>query len=200
MLTFNVVLLAVNVLLLLVTAHYAWTTRSMLNASRDAVSAMREQSEAMNRPYVVARTFIPAGYHVVYLSIANTGRSPAKNLRLSTDRVTAAEDLSKAQAFREAIVCFPPGAELVFGLTPAWQASKEHETIENPMTFSVTAEYEHGDRRFKEVTKLDIGIYAGSRYPHDPVQHELEKIAKAVSDGSAALSRAVLSEAGQRRS
>lgn len=58
----------------------------MAKASEASVEAMRDQSEAILRPYMTASPFIRPHTPLLYLRVINTGRMGAQNLRLTLDR------------------------------------------------------------------------------------------------------------------
>jgi hypothetical protein len=73
-------------ILVFITAIYSYLTYKMAKASEASVQAMREQSEAMLRPYVTISPYVRPHTTVLYLRIENAGRSAAENLRLSMDK------------------------------------------------------------------------------------------------------------------
>jgi len=73
-------------ILAFITAIYAYLTHRMAKASEASVEAMRDQSEAMLRPYIIAVLFIRPHTPFLYLRVKNTGRMGAQNLRLTLDR------------------------------------------------------------------------------------------------------------------
>src|SRR5947208_11651912 len=73
-------------LLVFVTAIYAYLTHKMAKASDASVQAVRDQSEAMLRPYVTVSPFVRPHTPFLYLRVENSGRTGAENLRLTIDR------------------------------------------------------------------------------------------------------------------
>ena len=63
--------------LVVVTAFYAWATFRILRANEGVVAAMREQTEALLRPYIVVSASPRVGTTLLCLEVRNTGRSPA---------------------------------------------------------------------------------------------------------------------------
>ena len=107
-------------LLVIITAVYAVATFRILRANQQAVEVMREQADALSRPYVAIAPFTAPRSHLFRLRIANTGKTAAKSLRLTIDRdfyqYGESRNLAAMSAFTEPIDSFPPGAELIFGL------------------------------------------------------------------------------------
>lgn len=109
--------------LVVITAVYAWATFKILRANEGVVSAMREQTEAQLRPYVVVCAAVRTGTTLVSLEIQNTGKSPALNLRLRMDKDffphaerRESENIAMLPAFTETIESLAPGARMLFVL------------------------------------------------------------------------------------
>lgn len=177
------VLAVVNITYVAINAYYAWTTRSILEANRCAVAAMEQQTEALLRPYVMVKSLIPPGKHIILLTIANTGRSVAEDLKLDIDRSFHTFDRKREEAniasrpaFVETIKSFAPGSELTFELGPGSTSFTEADNPLTPAIFNVTARYSYGTKRYSENTEINLRTYAGSAYPDDPIQTELAAI------------------------
>jgi hypothetical protein len=107
--------------LVLITGLYAWATLRILRANEAVVAAMKEQTEAQLRPYIVVAAAPRIGATLMCLSIENAGRTPAENLRLNMDRNfyqnaqrNDDENIAKLSAFTEPIRSLAPGARIVF--------------------------------------------------------------------------------------
>ena len=61
-------------ILAFITAIYAYLTHRMAKASEASVEAMRNQTEAMLRPYVTVAPFIRPHTPFLYLRVKNSGR------------------------------------------------------------------------------------------------------------------------------
>ena len=72
--------------LVAITAFYACVTIRIMRANERTVSAMRQQTEALVRPYVTVAVMTVPGSPVFCLRIANTGRTGAEDVRLTMDR------------------------------------------------------------------------------------------------------------------
>jgi len=176
-------------MLVLVTAIYAYLTYKMAKSSEASVAAMREQSEAMLRPYVGVIPYIRPNTTVLYLRIENAGRMTAENLRLSMDKdffqfgeaKRPDRNLRMKAAFVEPIQSLPPGGKLIFALAQGFVifAPNANESIV-PQQFTVTVEYEFAQKQVKETHHVDLRPYIGSEEESNPIVEELEKLRKAV--------------------
>src|SRR5262245_9206982 len=77
---------AVAVLQAAIALWYTVITSRIHKVNQAAVEAMRLQSEAFSRPYIEVSVRIRTGTQILYLTIQNTGRTPARDLRLSIDK------------------------------------------------------------------------------------------------------------------
>lgn len=75
-----------TLLLVLITGFYAWAKFEILKANKAVVNEMKEQTSAHLRPYIVVSATPRAGATVIDLDIINTGRSPAKGLKLKMNK------------------------------------------------------------------------------------------------------------------
>jgi hypothetical protein len=174
-------------ILTFITAIYAYLTHRMAKASEASVEAMRDQSEAMLRPYVTAAPFIRPNTPFLYIRVKNTGKMGAQNLRLTFDRDffqfgekdRAEKNLRTMSAFSTPIDSFPPGAELSFALGQGWVIFGENAQPDVcPTQFNITATYEFLGKVVEEVNRIDLRPYIGTEGEHDPVVEELERIRK----------------------
>jgi len=178
-------------ILAFITAIYAYLTHRMAKTSEASVEAIRDQSEAMLRPYIIAAPFIRPHTPFLYLRVKNTGRMGAQNLRLTLDRDffqfgekdDADKNLRTRSGFSTPIDNFPPGAELIFALGPGWVLFGESARPDvSPTQFNVTATYEFLGKRIEEVNRVDLRPYVGTEGEHDPVVEELERIRKVMEE------------------
>lgn len=178
-------------ILVFITAIYAYLTHRMTKASEASVEAIRDQSEAMLRPYITAAPFIRLHTTLLYLRVKNTGRMGAQNLRLTLDRDFfqfgekdgADKNLRTKSAFSTPIDSFPPGAELIFALGQGWVLFGEGAQPDvSPTQFNVTAIYEFLGKRVEEMNRVDLRPYIGTEGELDPVVEELERIRKVMEE------------------
>lgn len=174
--------------LVVITGAYAALTYGIMKATGRSAEAMQRQLEALTRPYVTVSPLTLPNNIILFLRIANTGRTAAQGLRLSLDRsfhrfgdAKEAEDLATFSAFREEIASFAPGAELVFALAQApvlFGPGADHE--KTPVLFGVSATYSFADRTVVETTQVDLRPYLGMHTATDPLVDELRGIRKAL--------------------
>ena len=170
--------------LVIITAYYAWATRGILKANERLVRVMQDQAEETTRPYITVSVLAPPNSIILYLRIANTGRTAAYSLRLALDRdffrygtKEQKDNLRTFNAFREEIQCFPPGAELIFALAQAFVIfGDEADPQRTPRVFNVTASYTHSGKKRTETTTIDLNPYFLSNMPPDPTLDELRRI------------------------
>lgn len=184
-----VVIEYLTAILAFITGIYAFLTHRMAVASEASVKAVRDQSEAMLRPYVTVSPFIRPKALFLYLRITNTGRTGAENLRLSLDRDffqwgeagRPGKNLRTKSAFSLPIDSFPPGAELLFPLGQGWVLfGQDVKPDVTPVQFNVSATYEFFGREVEEITRVDLRPYLGTEGKHDPLVDELERIREAI--------------------
>ncbi|MEZ5631571.1 MAG: hypothetical protein R3F09_12820 [Burkholderiaceae bacterium] len=174
-------------ILVFVTAIYSYLTYKMVKASEASVQAVREQSEAMLRPYVSVSPYVRPHTTVLYLRVENTGRTAAENLRLSMDKdffqfgkaKQPDRNLRTKAAFVDAIQSLPPGGKLVFALAQGFIIfAPNADPSVVPQQFSVTATYSFSGKQVNETHRIDLRPYIGSEGERDPVVEELEKLRK----------------------
>ncbi|MGA8148944.1 MAG: hypothetical protein WB870_15435 [Gallionellaceae bacterium] len=171
-------------ILVFITAIYAYLTLRMAKASEASVEAMRDQSEAMSRPYVTVAPFIRPHTTFLYLRVSNIGRMAAQNLRLSLDRdffqfgqANPERNLKAISAFSTPIDSFAPEMELIFALAEGSVILGDNSRSDVcPTQFNVTATYQFLGKSVTEVNRLDLRPYIGSEGERNPVVEELERI------------------------
>jgi hypothetical protein len=176
-------------ILVLVTAIYSYLTYKMANASEASVQAMREQSEAMLRPYITISAFVRPHTPFLYLRIENTGKTAAENLQLSMNKDffqfgeanRPDRNLRTMKAFVEPIRSLPPGGKLIFVLGQGFVIfAEDADQAAVPRQFTVRAVYHFGAKKIDEVNHIDLMPYIGSEGERDPVVDELEKLRKLI--------------------
>lgn len=175
-------------LLVLITGFYAWATYRMLRANEKVIAVMKEQSEAMTRPYVNAFPVLEADNPIFYLRIKNTGKTAAQNLKLSIDKSffkfgeeRKENNLSEHRAFKDVITSFHPGSEIDFSLAQGFVVFGDKANEETmPTEFTVVAEYSYDGKTVKETSIIDLRPYLGANIPQDAYIRKLKDIAEAV--------------------
>jgi hypothetical protein len=175
--------------LVLITAFYAWATYRILKANEKVVQVMQEQSEAMTRPYVTVSTTLEADNPIFYLSITNTGRTAARNLRLILDKPfhkfgepSKDRDIGTFSAFNHPVDAFPPGASMIFSLAQGSVVfAKDADESMLPKRFTVTTEYEYGlDKKVREDHVIDLRPYLNADIPQEAMIRKLADMIKAL--------------------
>jgi len=174
--------------LVLITAFYAWATFRILKANESVVDAMRQQTAAQTRPYVVVASSVRTGTTLVCLEIQNTGKSPALNLHLKLDRdfyphaePREHENIARLPAFSQKIESLAPGARLIFilGVGGTIFASGVDEKL-CPKVFGVKATYSFAGTEYEEDTTVDVRPMLHSSVAQDPVATELERLRQSI--------------------
>jgi hypothetical protein len=179
--------------LVVITGLYAFFTFKIMRANEKTLEAVRLQTEAALRPYLDIGVITPPNSHMFMLRIANSGRTAAKNIRMTLDRdffqygKAEGTNLRTATAFSQVIEQMSPGAEIRFGL--AFGPQLVGESIDERLTppvFSITATYSFGETTVTEKTTIDVRPYRAAMRIPDPVATELaglrtEQLAKIAS-------------------
>lgn len=182
-------------LLVLVTGYYAWTTNRILAANKETVAAMREQSEAMSRPYIQSTLGLVPNTPIFVLQIRNTGKTTALNLRLSLDKDFCQlgnkdRNLRNLNTFKDEIKSFPPDSEFSFwlGTGPEMFATSHNDDL-MPQVFSVTAAYEYAQKKVVETTTIDFRPFLSTDLPRDSITHEMKGMTREIKEVSRAIQK-----------
>lgn len=175
-------------ILVAVTGFYAWATFRILKANENVVEVMKQQNDVLFRPYITVNTLVHPKHPLIYLKITNTGKTPAKNVRLEIDKSfyqfgmgREENNIAKFHAFQNPIECLPPGTSLFFDLAQGFVIfGKEGSPDKTPTTFSIKATYSYADKTVEELTQIDLNPYQNSRNEPNPILEELEQIRKAI--------------------
>jgi hypothetical protein len=170
--------------LVVITGFYAWVTFRIQRANESVVEAMRQQTEAQLRPYVVVSPTVRTGTTLVCLEVQNTGKSPALGLRLRMDRdfyphaeKRESENIAKLPAFTNVIESLAPNARLVFilGVGGTIFSTSADDSL-CPRVFHVHADYKFAGREYAEDNIIDVRPMLHSSVAQDPVAAELERL------------------------
>lgn len=187
---FNALLVVLNGLLVMITAFYAWATFRILKANEGVLTAARDQSEALSRPYVSPILYLVPGTDIFALRIENSGHTEARNLTLTLDRDffrfgkrEPGKNAKDLNVFSQPIQSFGPGARI-----DVWLAQGPHlfggdaDPDRTPLAFSVRATYEFAGKSVTEDTTIDFRPYLMTDLPRDPLVQELKEIKRAIDD------------------
>jgi hypothetical protein len=169
-------------ILVVVTGIYAYLTYKMANMSERSVQMMKEQTEAMSRPYLVIQPIVRPHTPFLYLKIYNSGKTPALNVKLELDKDfyrfdESDRNLKETSAFSSTFDSFAPNQELFFALGQGWLIFGESKNP-LPKQFVVTASYSYMDKEVVEKSYIDLRPFAQSEGEKNPIVEELEKIRK----------------------
>ena len=175
-------------ILVSVTGIYAFLTYRILKANRDVLQEMRTEREEANRPYMLISLVVYPDNVNFYLKIKNTGRTAARNLRLTLDKdfyqfreKEEENNLRNHSAFSKTIALFVPYAEILFHLAQGFVISgKDPNDTLTPSIFTVTAEYEYGEKRVEENTTIDLRPYSTSAIPPNSIVSKLKDIKESI--------------------
>lgn len=175
-----------TLLLVLITGFYAWVTHRILKANELAVAAVKEQNEAISRPYVEAKLGLVEGFPIYVLTIRNLGKTTARNMKFSLDgdfvtSLGADKKLSEYPAFNQVIESFAPNAELNFWLGTGSDVHTNRGEISDTIEgFRITVNYEYADKHISETTTIDFRPYLYTDYPRNDIAQRLKALTEEV--------------------
>lgn len=170
--------------LVVVTTVYAILAYGIMRANRRSVAAMQHQTEALSRPYITVAAFALPKNPILFLRIANTGKTAAECVRLELDRpfhrfgrVEQNENLATFSAFSQEIASVAPSGEFIFALAMAPALFGDGADVtRTPLTFKVTATYRFAGKVLTEATEVDLRPFRGMHMAYDPLVNELSEI------------------------
>lgn len=174
--------------LVVITGFYAYATFKILAANQEAARAMERQVDASLRPYVVVTVLTEPLSSVLYLRIANEGKTAAENLRLTISRDfyrhgVRGDDhnLARYPAFQQEFRSFPPGSELVFELAQSFVVFGEKaDPATTPSEFQVVARYRSGSKMIDEMTDIGLRQYLNSSPRPDALAKQVKEARESV--------------------
>lgn len=172
--------------LVLITGLYAWATFRILKANEGVVTAMNAQTEAQLRPYVVPYVSTRVGTTLLHLTIENTGKAAALDLRMTMDKSffqnaqPGSVDISKVSAFTQPIASLAPGVRLPFVLGVGHSLFAEGVDDLCPKVFSIRASYRFGERQYVEENIIDLRPMLNTTAVQDPVAQEIKELREKV--------------------
>lgn len=167
-------------ILVITTVVYAFLTYRISKSNQDTVRILKEQTEALSRPYIVIEPFVRPGTPVICLKIINTGKTSAKNLRLTIDKDFCQfgninKNLKDFPVFSSTIDSFAPKQRLLFALAQSFVIFGEKDN-KVPKQFSITAKYSFRGNEVIETSEIDLRAFELSEYQTDPIVEKLGKI------------------------
>jgi len=162
------------------TWEMASATRKAAEATEKSVLEMREQRDAEVAPYIVVYLHSEGAIlGILSLVIKNTGRTVAKNVKISFDPPlqTRFPDLLKKVLPPDGIPSIPPGYEIKTTLDNFAEYKKS-----KPMAFDVTVTYSGGvsNKLREDKYHLDLELFRGIVYSVE--NKPLSETAKAIKE------------------
>ncbi len=175
-------------ILVIITAFYAWVTFRILKANESVIQEMKNQQEALFRPYISISPVVYTENPIFFLKIQNTGKTTADNLRLIIDKdfyqfgeKRSERNIRNFSAFSTKIDSFVPSAQMLFYLAQGFVIFGNDAKEENtPSVFTITAKYEFLGKEVHEQTVIDLRPYLNSAIPHDPIVSKLKDIKESI--------------------
>jgi hypothetical protein len=169
--------------LVAITAIYAYLTHRMAKATEASVRLMKEQADAISRPYVVVSMVKQPNSPFIQLRIENIGRTAAENLTLSLGpdfaqikELDGMKRLSCSHLFTTTTTSFPPQSPVFFLLGFGSTLHGADDKTYPQKTFTITARYSFAGRSVCETTTVDVNMYTQSVLETNPVVDALSKI------------------------
>jgi hypothetical protein len=172
---------ALTLVLVIITAVYAYFNYLMAKRNGEMVAEMKAQRESFLAPSITVALKIKHS-SMMCLLVNNRGQSPATNLRLSLDRdfhqfgdATPDSNLRNFPMFQETIPSFAPGGELFTFL------AQGHELNDfTPKTLSVLTKYEFAGKLYEQIHSINLAAYFRTSQDRDELLDEAIKICKAL--------------------
>lgn len=179
-----------TLLLVAITGFYAWVTFKILKANEAVLSEMRNEQEALVRPYISIAPTIFIDDPCFFLSIKNIGKTEAKNLKLTMDKdffklgkKENGRNIKELPAFSEPIASFAPGAEILIRLVQHFVVfDKNADENITPKTFSIYVQYDFGKKSTLEKTIIDLNPFINTEMPQNSIVKQLGKINDSISN------------------
>ncbi len=164
------------------------TLEKIFTANQKLVEATERQIPSQLRPYISIRAMTRPGSPIFQLSIANTGSTMAKNLRLTLSRDVykfgtkdEKHHLNLSKLFRSRFQAFPPGSELIIDLGRSTDVSDAEDAL-CPSNFDVTAEYKGQEETYVEKTCIDLGMFGPSTLGNYGLTYEIREMTKTIGE------------------
>ena len=174
--------------LVVITGVYVYLTYRMAKASEAASTLMKEQADAITRPYVSISLVKRHNNPHIFLRVENTGQTTARDMTINfgpeVDSVRDIDEIKKIREsylFTKTLASFPPHSPVFFLLGFGASLSCDNKSA-SKTPLSITAKYSYGHQTFTETSWLDVNQYDGSALDTNPIVsalgHIKEEIAK----------------------
>ena len=158
----------------------------LLNLAAQAMADVRDRLAEDRKGRVIISVDL-GSLPLYHLRVANDGRRPARDLRLTISRGFDSfgdpeQNLARSAAFNQQISSLSPGAELFFPLAEASTIfGSVADGMATPPRFWVTASYRDDDEIVEEATEIDLDAYREAVPRPDPVATELKKLRESIA-------------------
>lgn len=175
-------------ILVIITGFYAWVTFKMLKANENVLIEMKKQRDDLFRPYIDISIAMFPDNPIFYLKVVNSGKTAAKQLKLSLDKdfykvgeQKEGNNIREYNIFKNTIDSLSPNTVILLMLAQGFVVFGENssESI-TPKTFTVTATYEVNNNVVTEKTEIDLHPFLGCILPHDPIVSKLKDIKEVI--------------------
>ena len=172
-----------TLVLVAITAYYAYVTARMAKSAEASVCLMKEQADAITRPYVTLSLVKQPNDPSIHLRIENTGQTAAENLTLSLGsecetitNLDGMKRLRESHLFTQTTATFPPHSPVLFLIGCGASLHGGDDKKYPQETFTITAKYSFAGRTVSEATIVDVNQYSETILATDPVVYALNKI------------------------
>lgn len=165
---------------------FAWFGFRTLKVAERALADIRDHFEEDRKPHVTVAVDVES-LPLFHLRIANDGRMPASDLRLTISRGFDSfgdpeQNLAQSASFNQEIASFPPGSELFFPLAEASTIfGAVADGMATPSRFWVTASYRHEDEIVEKATEIDLDAYREAVPRPNRLATEIRKIRESLA-------------------
>lgn len=179
----NLLIAIISGVSVLVSLAVCVATFQILKATRDTLSAAKEQMFAARRPYLDIAAIPGEDQPILTLVVRNGGSSAAQRVRLTIDRDfhfngdPNGRNLRDLPLFARQVDAVPAHAEIKLLLGAGWSilGNPNH----SPPQFSIMATYSFEGQVFTETSLIDLQAFEGHAVGKAPQLMALEKLVAA---------------------
>jgi hypothetical protein len=146
-----------------------------------SLADIRDDLQEDRKPHVAIAVNVD-DLPLLHLRVANDGRMPARDLRLTISRGFDSfgdpeQNLAQSASFNQEIASLLPGTELFFPLAETSTIfGASADGMATPSRFWVTVSYRDGDEVVEEATEIDLDAYRNAVARPNPLATEVRKI------------------------
>ena len=159
-----------------ITWYYALITARM-------AKSMKEQTDAIIRPYVTVALVKKPNDPYIFLKISNTGKTDAKNLSLQLNKdfdplrdYDIGKRLASWQLFQKPFPSFAPDTSLFYIIGFGARYLEPNNVKIPTLPFSITARYTFSGNSVEETTTLDVTQFNDTILDEDGIVKVLNEI------------------------